>query len=65
MRFWNKLITIKEEFNIFFMGVSDALKYDIIWTENGNEIDCFVPELLTLKELGKYESTNGLTFATL
>ena len=25
----------------FFIGVSDAPRHDIIWTENGNVIDCF------------------------
>ena len=31
--------------------ISDALKYDIIWTENSDVIDCFISEIL------KYESS--------
>ena len=32
------------------MGISDAPKYDIIWTENENLIVHFFPETLTFKE---------------
>ena len=35
---------------VIFIGQCDALKYDIIWSENGNVIDHFIPEILTLKE---------------
>ena len=37
----------------FFIGLSDAPKHDITWTENGNVIDRFLPEILTLKECSK------------
>ena len=35
----------------FFIGSSDALKYDIIRTEKGDVIDSFIPEILTFKFL--------------
>ena len=28
-------------------------KYNIIWTENGSVIDCFITEILTFKECSK------------
>ena len=34
----------------FFIGVSHNPKYDIIWTENGDVINSFIPEILTPKE---------------
>ena len=34
---------------IFFIGRSDAPEYDIIWSENENLIDRFIPEILMLK----------------
>ena len=38
------------EFANFFIGPSDAPKHDILWTENGDVIDRFPPEILTLKK---------------
>ena len=46
-------VFLKREFADFFIGISDASKYDIIWTKNGDAIDIFIPEILTFKELGK------------
>ena len=34
---------------ILFIGQSDAPKYDTIWSENGDMIDRFIPEILTFK----------------
>ena len=45
-------------------GVSDAPKFDITWTEIGDVSDPFNPEILTYVP-SKYESTSGLTLATL
>ena len=39
----------KERSPIFFIDRSDAPKYDIIWSENENLIDQFIPEILMLK----------------
>ena len=39
----------EESSPIFFIGRSDAPKYDINWSENENLIDCFIPEILILK----------------
>ena len=36
-----------------FIGLSDAQRYDAIWTENGDMIDSFIPDILTLKECSK------------
>ena len=33
--------------------ISDAPKYDIIWTENGDVIDSFISKILTCKERSK------------
>ena len=38
-------VSLKEEFANFFIGLSDAHKYDIIRTENGDVIDRFLPEI--------------------
>ena len=35
--------------SLFFIGLFDASKYDIIQTENKNSIDRFLPEILTFK----------------
>ena len=40
----------KESSPIFFIGLTDAPKYDIIWTENENLIDRFFPEILMFNE---------------
>jgi len=37
----------------FFIGLSDAPKYGIIWTKNENLVDHFIPEILTFKESSK------------
>ena len=34
----------------FFIGLSDAPKYDIIWTQNENLIDSSSPDILTYRE---------------
>ena len=34
-------------------NISDATKYDIIWTESGDVIGSFIPEILTFKEYTK------------
>ena len=39
--------------NSIFIGQSDAPKYDIIWSKNGDVIDRFIPNILTFKELEK------------
>ena len=36
---------------IFFIGLSDAHKYDIIWTDNKTLIDRFLPEIMTCSKL--------------
>ena len=36
-----------------FDSLSDAPKYDIIWTEKENLIERFLPEILTFKECSK------------
>ena len=44
----------KERVHQFFIGLSDAPKYDIIRTENGEVIDSFIPpEILKFKEGSK------------
>ena len=42
---------LKGEFANFFIGLSNAPKYDIYldWIENDNFIDCFLSELLTFR----------------
>ena len=47
------MIVLKGEFANFFIGLSDASKYDIVWTENENLINRFLPEILTPKEFSK------------
>jgi len=37
----------------FFIGPSDAPKYNIIWTKNSNAIDRLISELLTFEECSK------------
>ena len=45
---------LKGDFANCFIGLlAAAPKYDIIWTENENLIDRFLPEILTLKECSK------------
>merc|ERR1712042_354778 len=44
----------KESSPIFFIGRSDAPKFDIIWSENENLIDRFIPEILMLKVRSKW-----------
>ena len=43
-----KNLSLKREFANFFISLSDAHEYDIIWTENGDEIDSFIPEILNI-----------------
>ena len=43
------VLLLKGEFANFLYGRSDSLKYDIIWSENENLIDRFIPEILMLK----------------
>ena len=38
---------LKGEFAIFFIGVSNAPKYDFKWTEDESLTDRFLPEILT------------------
>ena len=40
---------IKGRVRQLFIGLSDDHEYDIIWTENGNMINSFIPEILTFK----------------
>ena len=40
---------LRGEFAIFFICSSDAPKYDIIWTENGDVMDSFISEILKYK----------------
>ena len=49
----NIMCLLKGEFANFFIGCSDASKYDIIWTEDGDVIDRFLPEILSFKECWK------------
>ena len=44
-----KMFLKKESSSNFFTGQFDALKYDIILSENGHVIDRFIPEILMLK----------------
>ena len=37
----------------FFLLANDAFKYDNILSENGDVIDCFIPEILTFKMCSK------------
>ena len=41
---------LKGKFAKYFIGLSDAAKYDTIWTENENFSYRFLPEILTFKE---------------
>ena len=41
---------LKVEFTNFLIRPSVASKYNIIWTEKGDMIDSFIPEILTIKE---------------
>ena len=44
----------------FFIGVSDIPKYDIIFTENENLLDRFLPEILTFSvRIMPYMGTSG------
>ena len=43
----------KKDLAFFTLAHPIALKYEIILIENGDAIDLFIPETLTLKELGK------------
>ena len=45
-RFVLSRISLKEEFANFSIGLSDALKYGIIWTENSDVIDSLISEIL-------------------
>ena len=45
------LATKRASFANLFL--SDILKYDIIWNENGDVIDRLILEILTFKKLGK------------
>ena len=45
---WNIILELAN----FFTGLLDAPMYDIIWTENGDLIDSFIPEILKFKEEG-------------
>jgi len=47
-----KSIKMTESTNIS-IGVSNTPKYDITWTENGDVIYRFIPEILSFKKLGK------------
>ena len=44
---------IKRSVRQFFIGLSDAPKYDIICSETENLIDRFLPEILMFKECSK------------
>jgi len=44
---------LKRELANFVIGVSDVPKYDIIWTENGDVTDSFIPEILTFKAINQ------------
>ena len=46
-------VYLKGEFDNFINDLSDAPKYDIIWTENRDVIDSFIPEILMFKECSK------------
>ena len=46
-QFINAATLLEGKLANFLIGVSDAPKYDIIRTENGNAIDSFIPEILT------------------
>ena len=54
----------KESLQFFFIGVSDAPKYNITWTENVNVIDRFIPKIIkSLIVLSQYfcnEATNHI-----
>jgi len=41
----------KGEFANFVIGLSGASKYDIIWTENDNVIDNFIPEIMRVQHV--------------
>ena len=43
---------------IFFIELSDAPKYDIVWTENGDMIDSFIPEILTFNDIFVFSPKN-------
>ena len=40
---------VERRVNQFFIGLSDAPNYDIIWTENENLIEHCIPEILAFK----------------
>ena len=42
--------SLKGEFVNFLICPSDATNYDKIWTENGDLIDSFIPEILTFNQ---------------
>ena len=44
---------LKGECVILFIGDPEASKYDMLWTENGDLIDSFIPEILSFKECSK------------
>ena len=44
---------LKEEFANSLIDIFEVYKYDIIWTENGDVIDIFIPEIITFEECSK------------
>ena len=49
-----QFILLKGRIRQSFIGLSDAPKYEINWTENDDVIGSFIPEILTFKEFSKY-----------
>ena len=41
------MISYEKEFANSFIGVSEAYKRDIIWTDDDDVIDLFIPQILT------------------
>ena len=53
--------TLWESSLIFFITLSDASKYDIIWTEHSDVIDSFVSEILMYKSWHERSWTERFT----
>ena len=54
---FSDIFCLKGRFAYFFIGQSDAIQYDIIWSENGDVIDRFIPEILTFKYVQSVSDT--------
>ena len=53
MRNLSRYVLFKGIVRKIFIGSSESPNYDIIWNENGDMIDSFIPDILTLEKCSK------------